>query len=77
MPDELTRGSTRKTRRHRPAFHDGWVLGTLWAAEGSLVRLLGSATRRRPEGDEVAAAYRHLRSAIDIVNRRVDRRTDG
>jgi hypothetical protein len=65
--------AVRRKRRDQPAFHDGWVLGSLWAAENVLVRLLGN--RSRPEHHHISAAFREVRAAITIVQKRTEAKT--
>lgn len=66
---------TRKRFDH-PAYRDGWAIATLWAAEGPLVRLLGDASRSRPEAEHIRQAFREVHAAIDILNERAGRRRD-
>jgi hypothetical protein len=49
------------------------VLGSLWAVENVLVRLLGG--RRYPEHEYIHSAFRNVRYAIEIVKKRVERKS--
>lgn len=63
----------RAKRRAQPAYKDGFILGSLWTLDYTLVRLLGS--RRNPEDKHISAAYAEIQKAIEIVRKRVRTKT--